>query len=88
MRKNKKSQLFVIFVYVLGIIMIGLTVMVLMGPMKNLFDRSVTDADSQDADMQQFYVRSKTIWIWLPIALIFPMIAWAFSKSHEREGYG
>ena len=84
----KKAQTFVIFVYLLGLIIIGFAFFVIMGPMQMIFDDSVTDEDTQDADLQQFYIRSRTIWIWLPIALIFPMIVWIFSKTHERQGYG
>jgi H+/Cl- antiporter ClcA len=85
---DKKGQLFVLLVYLLGIVIIGLTMVVLSGPMKTIFDDVANDPQVQDEDYQTFYTRTKTIWLWLPLMLIFPMILWSLSKPHERGGYG
>jgi len=85
---NKNGQVFIIFIYVLGIIAIGFALLVLSGPMKYVFEEMVDNEYAQDADSQEFFLRTKTIWTWLPLILIFPMILWAFSKAHERQGYG
>jgi len=85
---NKKSQLFILLVYLLGIIIIGLTIVVLSGPMKSIFEDVANDPQTQDEDYQTFYTRTRTIWIWLPLMLIFPIIIWSLTKPHERDRYG
>ena len=37
------------------------------------------------SDYQVFYQRSRTMVLWLPFILIFPLIVWIFIKSNERQ---
>lgn len=85
---NKKAQAFTFLIFIIGILILGLAISALMKPMKTVYDSTYNKSDVMDADYQQFYTRTKTVWIWLPFILGIPMVAWVLIKAHEKNKYG
>ena len=86
--KVRHSQAYTVAVYLLGIVIIGLAISVLMKPVGQVYNHSYNKTAVQEDIYQNFYTRSTTIWIWLPVILAFPFIFWIFRKAHERQGGG
>jgi amino acid transporter len=85
---NKKSQAFVFFIFLIGLIVIGLAISILMKPMNEIYNKTYNQSDVMEQDYQTFYTRTKTIWAWLPFVFALAMIVWVYIKSHERTPYG
>lgn len=87
--KIRKGQPYIAVVYILGILMLGFTFAVLYTPMKEVFDDSYKNEHVQEDEYQQFYLRSRTAFLWLPVLLAIPMLVWFFIKANEkRNSYG
>lgn len=84
----RHSQAYTVAVFLLGIIVIGFTISILMKPMNEVYNRTYNDSSIQEDIYQDFYTRSNTIWIWLPVILAFPYIFWILIKAHEKYGGG
>ncbi len=85
---NNKAQAFAIIIFLIGIIIIGLAISVLMKPMQTIYDKTYNASEVQDDVYQQFYTRTKTVWIWLPFILGIPLVVWVLIKAHEKNQYG
>jgi len=85
---NNKAQAFAIIIFLIGIIIIGLAISVLMKPMQTIYDKTYNASEVQDDVYQQFYTRTKTVWIWLPFILGIPLVVWVLIKAHEKNPYG
>lgn len=81
----RKSQPYVALVYLLGILIVGFAFAVLLMPLRTVYDMNYVKEDAQDSDLQLFFVRSKTVFMWLPFLLILPTILWFLTKSNERH---
>ena len=88
LRLNKKAQAFVLLIFFIGLIVIGLGISVIMKPMQTVYDHTYNRTDVMDDTYQQFFTRSKTVWVWLPFILAIPLIIWVLIKAHERNQYG
>lgn len=87
--KVRHSQAYIVAVFLLGIVLIGFTITVLMKPVGDTYNRTYNQSSVQEDIYQEFYTRTHTIWIWLPVILAFPFIFWILLKAHERQGgYG
>jgi len=85
---HKKSQAFVVLIFLIGMIIIGLTISILMKPMKAVHDETYQNEAVQDEVYQQFYTRTQTMWVWLPMIIGLGMVMWTLIKAHERSQYG
>jgi len=85
----RHSQAYVVIVFLLGIVLVGFAISVLMEPLGTVYNGTYNKTSVQDDSYQQFFTRSQTIWVWLPVVLAFGLIFWALMKGHERQGgYG
>lgn len=85
---QKKAQAFAILIFIIALIVIGLAMSILMKPMKVVYDKTYQDDAVQEDVYQEFYTRSKTVWIWLPFMLGIPLVIWVLIKAHEKGQYG
>lgn len=83
--KIRHSGAYPFLIFLLGIILIGFTVSVLMKPIGDMYSATYNKSEVQDDSYQQFYTRTTTIWIWLPVVLGLGLLFWVLAKSHERE---
>ena len=85
---HKKAQAFAIIIFLIGLLVIGLAISVLMKPMQTIYDNTYNATTVQDDVYQEFFTRSKTVWIWLPFILGIPLVVWVLIKAHEKNQYG
>jgi len=84
----RKSSPWIAVVYIIAIIMIGFAFSVLMKPAKVVYDASYVNENVQDDIYQNFYTRSRTVFVWLPLIVAIPVLLWILIKSHEKDqGY-
>jgi len=83
--KNKKGQIYVVVLYVMALLMIGLTMSILMKPMKITYDQVYNETEVQADEYQQFFQRSVTFWQWTPLIIAIALIAWMYIKANERR---
>lgn len=83
----RKSSGYVVIVYVVAMIIIGLAFSVLMQPLGVVYDSSSTHEAVQDDVYQQFFTRSRTIFVWLPLLIGLPLIIWILLESHNKITY-
>ena len=84
----RKSQPFVLLLYILAIIIIGVAFAILSQPMGQMYNANYAQDAVQDDIYQNFFTRTRTIFIWLPLLLIVPTIIWLFIKAQEKQqGY-
>jgi len=85
----RKSQAFVIIIFLMGLLILGLAISILMKPLGEVYNDTYNKTSVQDDDYQQFFTRSKTVWQWSPLLLVLGMIIWVLIKTHEKnEGLG
>lgn len=87
MKFGKKSQAYVILIFLISILVLGFVISLLMKPVKDIYNETHDDEAVQDDVYQQFFVRSKTVWMWSPFILGLGILAWTILKSHERTRY-
>ena len=80
----RKGQPYVILLYILGIIIIGFTFAILSKPMGDVYNINYDKASAQEDIYQNFFTRSRTLFIWIPLLLIVPTIIWMLIKAQER----
>jgi hypothetical protein len=84
----RKGAAYIVILYIIALIIIGLTFSILMKPMKVVYDSSVVNENVQDDVYQDFFTKSRTLFVWLPMLIIIPIMIWIFIKSHEKNaGY-
>lgn len=81
----RQGQPYVALIYVLGIIMIAFVMVVLFNPLKITYELGASHEASQDADLQNFFVQTRTILFWLPLMLILPVTIWVIIKINEKQ---
>ena len=84
----RNSQPFILLVYLASIFIIGIAYIILNEQVRFFYNRSFNDTFTTQGDYQQFYMRAKTIWTWLPLMLMLPFVLWMFVKSVKREDRG
>lgn len=86
-KKNKKGQVYVLFLYLMAILMIGLAISIIMKPMQVTYDQAYDDPDVSADEYQQFFTRSVTFWKWLPLPIGIVLIVWMYIKANERDQF-
>ncbi len=80
----RKSQTFLLILFIFGVIVIGATIAILSQPLGITYDATYNDSAVSEDIYQQFFTQSKTIWLWAPIFLIIPLVLWIFQKINEE----
>jgi len=86
--KIRYSQAFSIFLLIIGLLLLGLTFSLVMKPLSLLYNSSYSLDVVSDPIYQDFFMKTRTIWIWLPaIAGVF-VLMWSFTEAHRRRVLG
>lgn len=65
----RKQQGLVFLLLLLGLFILGLTYVVLDKPVGFVYDSTYNQSVVQEDDYQTFFIRSKTVWSWLIVAV-------------------
>ena len=84
----RKGQPYVLLLYVMGILMIGFAFAILMNPLGTVYNNNHDKEIVQGEDYQQFFTRSRSLFLWLPLILLIPTFFWALSKAQEKNYAG
>lgn len=84
----RKGAPWIVLLYIVAIIILGVAYSVLMEPARVVYDASYVHENVQDDVYQDFFTKSRTVFLWLPLLLIVPIILWMIIKAHEKNtGY-
>jgi len=84
--KVRNSQPFVMIIFIISIIIIGMAYVILQQPLSTTYDYAYNDSNLNDQVYQTFFMQMKTIWIWVLFPIVIALIWWSVMKSIEK-GY-
>lgn len=83
--QNRQSQPYIFLLFIVAIIVLGIAISVLMKPVSDIYNWTHNETIVQQDDYQEFFTRSRTLWIWLPVILAIGLVIWAFIKAHQKN---
>jgi len=84
----RQSSGFVWIVFVLFVLLFGFVYVVMMKPVGILYNLNYNQSELSEQVYQDFFIRSKSIWLILPLPILLSMIIWSIIKIQEKDEYG
>jgi len=86
--KIVQNAAFVWFVFILFVVVFAFLYSILSKPIQEVYNITYNDSAVHAQVYQNFFIRSKTIWFWFPLAAVLVVLFWAWLKVQESDPYG
>jgi len=80
----RQASPFLWFIFVLGLLTFGFMYVMLMEPMGTVYNMFYNDSALDDQSYQTFFIRTLTIWKWLPFIVVMSSMLFIILKIHEQ----
>jgi len=84
----RKSQPFIFLVLILGIFVLGFAFVVLTQPLQTVYNDRYNMSVMQEPDYQLFFIRAKTVWLWILFPIAIMMVIWTIRMIMKKNDYG
>jgi len=85
--KLRQSQAYIIFIMLVGILVIGFTISIVMKPVSDIYNMKYNETEVSDDVYQDFFTRSKTVWVWSPVVIGIGIFIWGLIKANQQGEY-